>query len=107
MAGYKDFNHTKNQKEKEFHDKFIELFGDYNKIAEIISNGVYPYYINGNESNNYIGRMANLMKDEICSLDDLIQFSQKTHTSGESPFLPNCGFGIIRKKKNYPIPSAL
>jgi hypothetical protein len=48
MAGYKNFNHTKNPKEKEFHDKFIELFGDYNKIAEIISSGVYPYYINGN-----------------------------------------------------------
>ena len=38
--------------------------------------------------------------------DDLIQFSQKTLTSGESPFLPNCGFGIVRKKKNYPIPDA-
>jgi len=42
----------------------------------------------------------------LCSLDDLIQFSQKTRTSGKSPFLPNCGFGIVRKKKNYPIPDA-
>jgi hypothetical protein len=33
MAGYKEFNHTKNSKEKEFHDKFIELFGEYDKIA--------------------------------------------------------------------------
>ena len=41
-----------------------------------------------------------------CSLDNLIQFSQKTYTSGESPFLPNCGFGIVRKKKHYPIPDA-
>ena len=41
-----------------------------------------------------------------CSLDNLIQFSQKTYTSGESPFLPNCGFGIVRKKKTYPIPDA-
>ena len=38
--------------------------------------------------------------------DDLIQFSQKTHTFGESPFLPNCGFRLDRKKKTYPIPDA-
>ena len=52
MAGYKDFRLNANPKEKEFHDKFIELYGDYDKIAEIISNGVYPYYVSGNESNN-------------------------------------------------------
>ena len=50
--------------------------------------------------------MLNCRKTILCSLDDLIQFSQKTHTSGESPFLLNCGFGIVRKKKTYPIPDA-
>ena len=50
--------------------------------------------------------MLNCRKTILCSLDDLIQFSQKTHTFGESPFLPNCGFRLDRKKKTYPIPDA-
>ena len=61
----------------------------------------------------FLGKMKRLVQPSkiklitiLCSLDNLIQFSRKTLTSGESPFLPNCGFGIVRKKKNYPIPYA-
>ena len=42
------------------------------------------------------------------SADDLLDGKEgKPQFSGESPFLTNCGFGVVRKKKNYPIPSAL
>ena len=88
MAGYKDFNHTKNLKEKEFHDKFIELFVDYDKIAEIISNGVYPYYINGNESNS--GRVTVYDRAKVITTIQWLG-SKEGHK-----FLKYCGYKKVK-----------